>query len=119
MITKRVRASKRGALVLSASAVTLLIAICNVSPARALDEQSGEAKAIDACEKQLCTMLLTKSPTGGDLKCQLTKTWQQVDHQGGGEHRRQMGLRRCALLGRSQHHACRHRLRHDRREVHL
>ena len=77
MITKRLRASKRGALVLSASAVTLLIAICNISPAQALDEQSGEAKAIDACEKQLCTMLLTKSPAGGDLKCQLTKTWQQ------------------------------------------
>jgi hypothetical protein len=77
MITRRVRASKRGALVLSASAVTLLIAIGNISPARALDEHSGEAKAIDACEKALCTMLLTKNPIGGDLKCQLTKTWQQ------------------------------------------
>jgi hypothetical protein len=77
MITKRVRASKRGALVLSASAATLLIAICHISPARALDEQSGETKAIDACEKALCTMLLTKNPVGGDLKCQLTKTWQQ------------------------------------------
>ena len=119
MIAKRLRASKRGALVLSASAVTLLIAICNVSPARALDEQSGEAKAIDACEKQLCTMLLTKSATGGDLKCQLDQDLAAVDHQGGGEHRRQMGLRRRPLLGRSEHHACRHRFRHDRREVHL
>ena len=46
-------------------------------PARALDAQAGEAKAIDACEKQLCMMLLQKKPVGSDLKCQLTKTWQK------------------------------------------
>jgi hypothetical protein len=46
-------------------------------PARALDEQAGETKAIEACEKQLCTMLLQRKPTGSDLKCQLSKTWQQ------------------------------------------
>lgn len=54
----------------------MLIALAAM-PARALDQQAGEAKAISACEKQLCTMLLHKQPTGSDLKCQLTKTWQQ------------------------------------------
>ena len=45
------------------------------SPARALEEQAGEAKAIDACDKRLCTILQQKNPTGEDLKCALTKTW--------------------------------------------
>ncbi|MET0192450.1 MAG: hypothetical protein ABW200_03665 [Hyphomicrobiaceae bacterium] len=76
MITKPVRAPRRGALVRSAASAALLL-IFGALPARALDEQSGEAKAIEACEKQLCTMLLQRKPTGGDLKCQLSKTWQQ------------------------------------------
>ncbi len=76
MITKPVRAPRRGALVLSAAGAALLLTL-GALPARALDEQSGEAKAIEACEKQLCTMLLQRKPTGGDLKCQLSKTWQQ------------------------------------------
>ena len=42
---------------------------------RALEEQAGEAKAIDACDKRLCTMLQGKDAKGEDLKCALTKTW--------------------------------------------
>jgi hypothetical protein len=76
MITKPVRAPKCGALVLLAVGAAMLLTL-GAMPARALDEQSGEAKAIEACEKQLCTMLLQRKPTGSDLKCQLTKTWQQ------------------------------------------
>ena len=76
MITKPVRATPRGALVLSAASAAILLTLGAI-PARALDEQSGEAKAIEACEKQLCMMLLQRKPTGADLKCQLTKTWQQ------------------------------------------
>ena len=76
MITKPVRAFKSGALVLSAAGAAMLLTL-GVAPARALDEQSGETKAIDACEKQLCTMLLHRPTTGSDLKCQLTKTWQK------------------------------------------
>jgi hypothetical protein len=76
MITKPVRAPRCGALTLSAAGAAMLIALAAM-PARALDQQAGEAKAISACEKQLCTMLLHKQPTGSDLKCQLTKTWQQ------------------------------------------
>jgi hypothetical protein len=76
MITKPVRAPRRGALVLAAAGAAMLLTV-GVLPVRALDEQSGEAKAIEACEKQLCTMLLQRKPTGSDLKCQLTKTWRQ------------------------------------------
>lgn len=58
-----------------AQAAVLVLSLFVAAPATALDEQAGEQKAIDACEKQLCTMLLQKNPKGGDLRCQLTKTW--------------------------------------------
>jgi hypothetical protein len=45
------------------------------SPACALEEQAGEQKAIDACDKRLCAILQQKNPAGEDLKCALTKTW--------------------------------------------
>jgi hypothetical protein len=41
----------------------------------ALEEQAGEKKAIDACDKRLCTIVQRKDPAGDDLKCVLTKTW--------------------------------------------
>ena len=46
-----------------------------VSPASALEEGAGEAKAIDACDKRLCSMVQGRDPKGEDLKCALTKTW--------------------------------------------
>jgi hypothetical protein len=46
-----------------------------VPAAQALEEQKGEAAAIEACDKRLCAILVGKSPQGPDLKCALTKTW--------------------------------------------
>ena len=43
--------------------------------ARALDELAHEKKVINACELQLCTMLVLKEPKGPNLQCDLTKTW--------------------------------------------
>jgi hypothetical protein len=78
MISKPGQAPSKRALVLRGAVAAMLLSVgCGVSPARALDEQAGESNAIDACEKQLCTMLLQKNPNGKDLKCQLTKTWRQ------------------------------------------
>jgi hypothetical protein len=45
------------------------------SPVSALEEQAGEKKAIDACDKRLCEILQQRNPAGEDLKCALTKTW--------------------------------------------
>jgi hypothetical protein len=42
---------------------------------QALEPQSGEKQAILECERRLCTMLQQKSSGGGDLKCELSKTW--------------------------------------------
>jgi hypothetical protein len=59
-----------GTLVLAAA-----LAVAAASPVRALEEQKGEAQAIEACDRRLCGILLQKSPAGEDLKCALTKTW--------------------------------------------
>jgi hypothetical protein len=43
--------------------------------ASALDELGHEKKAISACERTLCGMLVNKQASGPDLKCDMTKTW--------------------------------------------
>lgn len=43
--------------------------------AQALEEQKGEEAAIKACDKRLCSILVSKDPKGEDLRCKLTKTW--------------------------------------------
>jgi len=47
----------------------------SASAAHALEEQSGETQAIQACERRLCTLLQQRDAKGDDLKCALTKTW--------------------------------------------
>jgi hypothetical protein len=45
------------------------------SRAEALEEQAGEKRALDACDRKLCAVLVEKKAVGEDLKCNLTKTW--------------------------------------------
>jgi hypothetical protein len=52
-----------------------IIGVLAAPSALALEEQKGEAAAIEACDKHLCSILVGKSPQGPDLKCALTKTW--------------------------------------------
>lgn len=51
------------------------VVLSTLSSAYALEEQAGEKKALDACDRKLCTMLVERSAVGEDLKCHLTKTW--------------------------------------------
>jgi hypothetical protein len=51
------------------------LGISALSSVQALEEQAGEKKALDACDRKLCTMLVEKNAVGEDLKCSLTKTW--------------------------------------------
>lgn len=51
--------------------------------ARSLEVSESEEKAIDACEKDLCTMILEKQPKGDDLACGLQKTWAKSSLEGG------------------------------------
>src|SRR5436190_769133 len=72
----------RRPLSLAALIVAALGCVFQASAARALDEGAGEAKAIDACDKRLCTILQQKNPSGEDLKCLLTKTWAKSSLKG-------------------------------------
>jgi hypothetical protein len=51
------------------------LAVTAAAPVHALEEQKGEAQAIDDCDRRLCGILLGRSPSGDDLKCALSKTW--------------------------------------------
>jgi hypothetical protein len=68
-------------------------------PAFALEEQAGEKKAIDACDKRLCTMLQQKIPAGEDLKCALTKTFARSTIKEGDQREVQWGFgdARCSV----------------------
>jgi hypothetical protein len=56
-------------------ACLLAAALSAVFPAYALEEQTGEKKALDACDRKLCSLLVERNLKGEDLKCDLTKTW--------------------------------------------
>ena len=118
MITKPVRAPRRGALVLSAAGAAHAAHTWRLAGSRSrravrrgqghrrLREAAVHDAAAEEADRQRPQM-----PAQQDLAA--------VDHQGGREQRRQMGTRRRALLGRPQHHACGHRLRDDQRGIHL
>lgn len=43
--------------------------------AHALDEAANEKDNLEACEKNLCELLVKKETAGNDFKCDLAKTW--------------------------------------------
>src|SRR4051812_16891909 len=51
--------------------IAMLACLFAAPPASALDEGAGEEKAIDACDKRLCSMVQGRDPRGEDLKCVL------------------------------------------------
>src|SRR5215475_9588628 len=55
--------------------VCVLVSLLSATPLRALEPVPGEAKALEDCDRRLCTILLRKDVKGDDLKCDLTKTW--------------------------------------------
>jgi hypothetical protein len=53
----------------------VLVSLLSTTPSRALEPVPGETKALEDCDRRLCTILLKKDVKGDDLKCDLTKTW--------------------------------------------
>ncbi len=68
---RKARRWTSGLLAAAGAAAGLMLA----PAAFALEEQAGEADAIKACERRLCTLLQQKDARGDDLTCALTKTW--------------------------------------------
>ncbi|MGE3229505.1 MAG: hypothetical protein AB7J30_08710, partial [Hyphomicrobium sp.] len=74
---------ERNAARLLSRAAAVLAALASVGPAAALDEPPGEKRALKACEKRLCTMILEKPEEGADLTCDVQKTWAKSSLEGG------------------------------------
>ena len=87
----------RSLAILTLAAVTALP--LSAAPAVALDEAPGEWDNLKACEKRLCTMVLTKEPSGSDLTCDLSKTWARSSLKGGEKKGMSWGFgdARCGL----------------------
>jgi hypothetical protein len=68
--------------------------------ALALDEVKGEKEKLEACAKDLCTILVKREASGDDLKCALQKTWAGAKIKEGVEHKKLswgFGDVRCAI----------------------
>ena len=61
----------------ASAALALGLALSGVmaGSASALDEVKGEKEKLEACERNLCTILVKREASGGDLQCALQKTW--------------------------------------------
>jgi len=57
-----------------ATAAVLMLTSAANRPALA-DVKEAESAAVKACELALCTVAVKKSAAGGDVKCDLSKTW--------------------------------------------
>lgn len=69
------------ALVVAAALMTALAA----SRAAALDVLPDEKAGREACERKFCAMVLDRKPTGPDVACDMTKTWDRTKIKKNGE----------------------------------
>jgi hypothetical protein len=61
---------------LAALVVTLAASVGAFSgPATAIEPRKDEKERLKACEKSLCTLIVSKRPVKGDLQCPLSKAW--------------------------------------------
>ncbi|MEO1281581.1 MAG: hypothetical protein AAFR75_07120 [Pseudomonadota bacterium] len=68
--------------------------------AHALEPIPDEAEKLKACEKNLCTMIITKDAAGDDLSCAISKTWAKEKISKGAESKSidwGFGDARCTL----------------------
>lgn len=72
---RRVVRRRAVAVAIGVLAAGVLTGVLSGPAALALEQQTSEAAAIEACDRRLCAILVGKSPQGPDLKCALTKTW--------------------------------------------
>ena len=66
----------------------------------ALDEAKEEKAQLEACEKDLCTLLVKKDAAGSNLQCNLQKTWASKKIKQGVEEKKlswSLGDLRCGV----------------------
>jgi hypothetical protein len=84
------------------SALALGLAFCGpmTGSATALEEDKGEKDKLEACEKDLCSILVKREASGPELKCALQKTWAGAKIKEGVEQKKLswgFGDVRCAM----------------------
>lgn len=70
------------------------------TPASALDSKPGEKEALHACEQRICEVVLKKEAAGGDVACEVGKTWLKSKLKEGSEKRKlswSFGDARCGV----------------------
>ena len=68
--------------------------------AQALEEAKDEKERLEACERDLCGILVKRAATGGELQCNLQKTWAGTKIKQGVEEKKlswSLGDLRCAV----------------------
>jgi hypothetical protein len=68
--------------------------------ARALEEAKNEKEQLEACEVDVCTLVVKRDPSGGNLQCTLQKTWAGSKIKQGVEEKKMswsMGDMRCGI----------------------
>ena len=66
----------------------------------ALEEVKNEKEQLEACERDLCTLLVKKEPGGSNLQCNLQKTWASKKIKQGVEEKKlswALGDMRCSV----------------------
>jgi hypothetical protein len=68
--------------------------------ASALDEAKDEKAQLEACEKDLCTLLVKREAAGSNLQCNIQKTWASKKIKAGVEEKKlswSLGDLRCGV----------------------
>jgi hypothetical protein len=81
-------------------AAAVLLPIALAVEAAALDEPKDEKAQLEACEKDICTLVVKKEPAGNNLQCNLQKTWASKKIKQGVEEKKltwSLGDLRCGL----------------------
>lgn len=87
-------------LALAAGSLLAGLMVLAPMPAGALDEKANEKELLKACEQSMCEIIVKKDAGGGDLKCQLGKTWAKSKIKDGIEKKKiswTFGDARCAI----------------------
>src|SRR4029450_620 len=69
------RASTCAARLWAALALAFAASISMTAGTLAFEEDKGEKDRPEACERDLCGILVKREAAGGDLQCSLRKTW--------------------------------------------
>ncbi|HEY7549702.1 MAG TPA: hypothetical protein VH913_09315 [Hyphomicrobiaceae bacterium] len=94
------RASTGAAWLVAALALGWSLSGLVVGRASALEQVKGEKEKLEACAKDLCTILVKREASGADLTCALQKTWAGAKIKEGVEQKKLswgFGDVRCAI----------------------